>query len=462
MKFFKNIAILGLAIGLFACEEQLELEPFQSLSTTEALNSITDMRTAVNGAYDGLQGLNYYGRDFQVRADIETDIAYISQSNSNRFITNYLYQFNADNEPGIFDDAYRVILRVNNVINNIDPLEGNQVTKDQIKGEALAIRGLAYFDLVRLYGTAPTQGNPSSDLGVPIVLESDPTLEPARNTVAEVYNQVIADLNAAKSLLGNIGTFNFSPSAVDALLARVHLYRGNYDQAITSASAVINSGNYALEQDYPSMFTGGADASDEEIFTLLFTAAENRGANNLGNIYNQNGYGDIRPSNDFFNLFEEGDLRGTMDTLQTKNMVEDLFQTKFLRESGIEGLHSPKILRLAEMYLIRAEANFELGNTAAAVDDLNALRTTRGASEITEGDLDLEFILEERLREFAFEGHAKFDYFRMGIDIVRDQCNTEEQITSPCTISASDPQGIYPIPIDEILVNQQMVQNTGY
>lgn len=461
MKFFKNIAILGLAIGLFACEEQLELQPFQSLSTTEALNSVDNMRTAVNGGYDGLQGLAYYGRDFLVQADVESDIAYISAANSNRFILNYTYDFNQDSEGSIFATAYNTILRVNNVINNIDALEGNQARKDQIKGEALAIRALAHFDLARVYGVTPTQGNPSSDLGVPVVLESDPAAEPARNTVAEVYNQVIADLNAAKGLVDDNGTFNFGPDAIDALLARVQLYRGNNSEAVTAASAVINSGNYALTDDYTSLF-GAPGTSSEEIFTLRMTAAENRGANNLGNMYNPDGYGDIRPSNDYFDLFEDGDQRGTLVYEADKSGSTDIFHSKFLSQDGIPGLHSPRVLRLSEMYLIRAEANFQLDNLDEAADDLNTLRTSRGASEITANDVDAEFILNERLREFAFEGHAKFDYYRLGLDIIRDQCNTAEQLTSPCTIAISDPRMIYPIPQYEMLVNQQMVQNSGY
>jgi len=461
MNNYKYFLLFVISLGVFSCEENLELTPFQSLSTSEALSDITGMQTALNGGYDALQGVAYYGRDFQVQSDIETDVAYVAITNSNRFITNYTYVFNADNENSIFATAYNTILRVNNVINNIDGLEGNQATKDQIKGEALAIRALAHFDLVRLYGTPPTQGNPSSDLGVPVVLESDPAAEPARNTVAEVYNQILADLNSASGLISEDGIYNFSPGAVDALLARVHLYRGNYNEAITAASDVINSGNYQLDNDYSNLF-GEPNSSAEEIFTLRFTGAENNGANNLGQIYNPNGYGDIRPSNDYFELFEEGDQRGQLVYTAIKNEVEDIFHSKFLGESDIEGLHSPRLLRLSEMYLIRAEANFFLGNLSEAISDLNTLRTTRGASEITESELDVKFILNERLREFAFEGHAKFDYFRLGIDIVRSQCNSIEQISAPCMIAASDSRGIYPIPEFEILVNQQMVQNTGY
>lgn len=459
MKSFKYITVLLLTLGLFSCEEQLELEPFQSLSTEQALSDVDGMQAALNGAYDGLQGLNYYGRDMWVQYDVESDLTYISAANSNRFILNYTFDFNDDSEGGIFDDAYRVILRSNNIINNIDDLEGAQARKDQIKGEALALRGLAHFDLVRQYGVAPTQGNPSSDLGVPIILTAA-IEEPARNTVEEVYNQVLSDLNAAKGLLSDNGIFNFSPNAVDALLARVHLYRGNYSEAVTAASAVINSGDYALATDLQAMFD--APGSSEEILTLRFTEPENRGANNLGSIYNPDSYGDIRPANDLIDLYEEGDARADFIYQLLPDDPTSIYHSKFLSQDGIPGLHSPKLIRLAEVHLIRAEANFMLGNTADAAAELTALRTSRGASAVEEGDVTLEFILQERLRELAFEGHAKLDYFRMGFDIIRDQCLTEVQITSPCTIESTDTRGVYPIPQYEMLVNQQMVQNPGY
>jgi hypothetical protein len=201
----KNIKIYILALGLMviaSCSDFLELTPAQSLSTNEALEDLDGFETALFGAYDNLQSVGYYGREMVVMPEIEADLVYLTIQNSNRFINNYIYNFIPTNGDytDLWNQAYRTILRVNNIINNIDAIEGDAAVKNQIKGEALAIRALAHFDLVRWFAKQPTNGNAGSDLGVPIILESIID-EPARNTVSEVYSQVVSDLNAAKGLM---------------------------------------------------------------------------------------------------------------------------------------------------------------------------------------------------------------------------------------------------------------------
>lgn len=454
----KKLNILFLAfvtLFAFSCEEQLELEPEQSLSTNEALADLDGMQTALYGAYDGLQQVNYYGREFLVIPEVEADLVYLTIDNSNRFVGNYTYQFTTENgdNTGMWNDAYETILRANNIINNIDDLEGNAETKNQIKGEALAIRGLVHFDLVRQYAKPLTQGS-ASDLGVPIVLEAKID-EPARNTVGEVYAQVIADLNAARSLVSNIGVDRFSPEAVDALLARVYLYQGDNAMAVQKAGAVIGSGNYSLADDFVAMFAGVG--SSEEIFTLRITTVEDRGSDNWGSIYNPERYGDVRVATDLIDLYEADDQRAA---LIYENTDGEFYQSKTFSQDGINGLASPKLLRLGEMHLIRIEANFKQGNTGDALTEINALRTARGASALDA--ITMDDIMDERARELAWEGHRTFDLFRNGMTMVRDQCNTGIEVQAPCTIEPSNPLTVKPIPQREIDVNQNMVQNPGY
>ena len=453
-----NIIILFLALFVVvSCNDELELQPAQSLSTSEALADIDGMETALIGAYDLLQAVGYYGREMVVMPEIEADLAYLSINNSNRFVANYTYQWDAQNGDytDLWNLGYRAILRVNNVINNIDALEGDADKKNVIKGEALAIRALAHFDLVRWFAKQYTNSNPSSDLGVPIILTSEIT-EPSRNTISEVFDQVIADLNAAKGLTSNSSIYRFSTDAVNALLARVYLYKGDWANAESAASAVINSGKYSLVTDFATMFAG--PGSSEEIFTLNFQAAENNGSDNLGGIYNPDVYGDIRVSEDLLSLYVAEDDRLNVLYVHTNNEV---YQGKFLGQDGIAGLASPKILRLSEMYLIRAEARANGSNAAGALADINALRVARGAPEFN--SVSLSVILDERRRELAFEGHTLFDLWRTKTDMVRGQCNTGLELrVDECTISASSPLAVHPIPQREIDVNQNMVQNPGY
>lgn len=456
MKYIYRICIISTIVFFGACADELELSPAQALSTDEALADLDGMQTALFGAYDGMQRVGYYGRNFLVIPEIEANLVYLTIANSNRFVSEYTYQWTPSNGniTGIWNLGYNTILRANNVINNIDEIEGEAGRKSQIKGEALAIRALVHFDLVRFFAKQYTNGSPSSDLGVPIVLLSE-IAEPTRNTVEEVYNQIIIDLNEARSLLGNESIFRFSPDAVDALLARVHLYKGDYAAAEAAASSIISSGRYALSSDVVSMFS--APGSSEEIFTLSFEAAENNGSDNLGGIYNPDTYGDIRVATDLLDLYEDGDTRLAFIYLNTNN---EFYTSKFLSQDGVAGLHSPKILRLAEMYLIRAEARLQSGNATGALADLNTLRATRNASALT--SVNLATVIAERQRELAFEGHTLFDYWRNGLTMNRQQCTTGLEVSSPCSVDASSTLAVHPIPQREMDVNQNMVQNPGY
>ncbi|MFN7116547.1 MAG: RagB/SusD family nutrient uptake outer membrane protein [Saprospiraceae bacterium] len=462
MKKLKSLLYLCcLSIIMASCGDELDLSPTDALPTDEALNDISGARAAILGLYNGLQSVSYYGRNYLVMPEVEGDLVYLSIANSNRFVTNYTYTWNADNTDirDLWNVAYSTIFRANNIIARIDNIEGDETELNSIKGEALGLRALIYFDLVRAFAKPYTQSTPTTDLGVPLVLTPG-VEEPARNTIEEVYTQIIADLNAARPLLTNESIYRFSQDAADALLARVYLYKGDYANAEQAASTVINSGRYAIAEDIVAAFA--EPGSSEEIFTLRYVATETNGADNLGQIYNPEGYGDIRVSEDLIDLYEEGDDR--LEFIYEEPTSGEFFQSKFFAQDDVPGLFSPKILRISEMYLIRAEANARQNKGTQALADLNAIRTKRGATSLSglSGDALLQAVLDERRRELAFEGHTKFDLWRNGIDLVRDQCNTGVELTAPCTIEATSNLIVYPIPRREVDVNQNIVQNPGY
>jgi len=458
----KNIRILTLFSFVLllasACQKELDLNPSESLSTGEALSDVASLKTALNGAYDAIQVVGYYGRNYQVMAETEANLVYLSTANSNRFVSSYTYQWTTANADitSVWNDGYTAILRANNVINNVDRIDGDAAEKNQIKGEALAIRALVHFDLVRFFAKQYTNGAPNTDPGVPIILTSG-IGEPARNTVAEVYDQVISDLEAAKTLLRNDGVYRFSPEGDEALLARVYLYKGDWAKAATAAGSLIGNAQYSLSANVSAMF--GGPGSSEEIFTLKNESSENRGSDNLGNIFIPQGYGDIRVTTDLLDLYEAGDSRATLIFKHTNN---EYYVGKYLEQDGVVGLASPKILRLAEMYLIRAEARFRQNDTDGALDDLNELRLKRGATELMSLPNGIRDILSERHRELAFEGHTAFDYWRTNTDMVRSQCGTGLEVSAPCTMAANSHLTVHPIPQREIDVNQNMAQNDGY
>ena len=449
--------VLGL-LSFTACEDELNLLPEQSLSTEEALGDINGLETAIVGTYNSLQGINYYGRNFLVIPEAGADNILLSLDNSNRFVSNNNYNLTAENtQTGFWNTAYALIAQANNVIDIIDQIDGGtQDQRDQILGQALFMRALAHFDLVRVFAAPYAKGG-GSQPGVPVILKTE-IAEPSRNTVEEVYQQVIADFTQAISLLNNDrAPFFASEMAAKALLSRVYLYRGENGQAEQLATDVISSGMFSLVPNADYIASWGADGSSEEIFTLRTLAAENRGADNLGSIYIPEGYGDLRPTQDFFDLLDPADVRNEF----IRSIDGDEYQYKFPGMFGIPGLASPRVIRLAEVILNRAEARAKAGNFAGAVEDMNLIRSRAGIEPLSppDGQVLAEVLLERR-RELCFEGQRTFDIFRNGEDLVRIECNLPQGIN--CSVPYSSHLITYPIPQRELDANPNMTQNDGY
>ena len=420
-----------------------------------------------------MQDLNWYGRDFVVIPEVGANNAYIAIDNSNRFLQNWNYQLNSSNtQTAFWTDAYATILMVNNIIIIIESgavgiNPADQAAADLVLGEAYAIRAIAHFDLVRAFGQ-PFTIAPTSP-GVPVVIAPlDPTAIPPRNTVAEVYTQIDADLNTAKGLLDNSeGPYRITNDAVTALQARVALYKGDYSGAKSLADQIINGGGYPLMAASEVQFGWLTDGLSEEIFTLKFTSSEDRGSNNLGRIYIPSGYGDIRPATDWRKLFD-ADLNGVGDTPDVRfDWVNDVdsgdgeyYQYKYAGADGVSGLVSPKLLRTSEMYLIAAEGALETGGDPLPY--LNTLRAARNAPDLLSADLSA--IMDERSRELAFEGHRAFDLFRRGLITDREQFADEpgKALPAPVSVAPADFFRAYPIPQVEMDANANMIQNDGY
>lgn len=478
MKKLKYILIFAvIATTAISCEDQLDLLPQQSLAASEALADFDAAVAALIGVYDRLQDTDLYGRELFVMVSVRADNAILSLDNSNRFTQNANLGWTLSNGDitSQWNDGYNLILRANTIIDNIDALEGGtQAEKDQVLGEAMFLRALTHFDLVKNFGKQFNIG--AGSLGVPIILKSE-IGEPARNTVTEVYNQVITDLNASINLMDNSeAPFRASQDAARALLSRVYLYMEDWSNSEAMASAVINSGRYSLVTNANYISSWETDGTSEEIFTMRFVTDESRGSDNMGSIYIQLSYGDIRASNDFMTLLgidlnnlptvtgtpltsTTGDVRAGLIRAIEDVGVFDEFIYKFPEMGGVPGLASPRILRLGEMYLNRAEARAQQGNTADAQADLNMSRNRAGLGSITPtGAALMDAILLERRLELAFEGHRHYDMVRTGTNLNRGECNG----ISICTASFDDFRMTYPIPEREMEVNPNMVQNPGY
>lgn len=474
MKNIKHLfIIISFVLGFSACnEDYLEREPILENSRELILSDREGMALALNGLYAEFYHAAWYGAAFPIIADLKGNNGKSSPMSSGRYQTNYnWYQDPSNTQGGLWFRAYRAITSACNIINaheNVTPRPGErQAHLDHIKAEALFVRALSHFDLVRTFAQPYT--HQPDGLGVPVVLVTQ-IASPARNTTREVYQQIVSDLTEARGLFSTDYNQEFRSSAQNmrgftsrdaatALLARVHLYMGEYAQAATYATEIIDSGRYQLytADNYATVW--GKNAQSEIIFEISGSTGNSNWPSweELGYIYYPGGaYGDVSASNDLLNLFEAGDVRRN---LFVGSAVHPGFYWpgKYPGKEGNERQNNIPLLRLSEMYLIRAEARLQ-GAPGNALDDYNAIRTRRGLDAATAVTFDE--IFDERRRELCFEAHVLFDYARTKRTLLRQ--DEDNRIAGPVNIEFPSHLWAIPIPIQEMEANPNMQQNPGY
>lgn len=460
---YKILPLILVAAMFTSCKKDfLELTPPTSLTPDQALGTEADLQVALRGAYSGLRSVNLYGRTLPVLGDIMSDNTYQSSQNTNRYtlFNNYSFDVTNGDVNGIWTSAYTVILRANNIINS--SLTGSE-NIDQYKGEALAIRALMYFDLVRWFAK-PYNDDPSS-LGVPIITSFNPDLKPGRNTVAEVYSQIQSDLTQAYNLMTKYtNSSQFSKYAARGLQAKVYLTMGDYPNALTAALDVINNGGFTpLTAANHTAFWEDPVINTDKVETLFEVSSD--GVNNLafdalGYLYSQGGnYGDLLMSDELYAMFEPTDVRLELyPTGQRPAGVPAVFVEKY---PALEGdRNDSKVLRLAEMYLIAAEASYPT-NEVDALMYLNFVRERRNATPIVAtGNALFEAIIEERRMELAFEGDRYHDLQRLQRPVDR----SNNYPAAALLIEYGNFRRILPIPQVELDANPTIrtQQNPGY
>lgn len=462
-RFYTYILAAALTFSMGACNDRLDLKPYSSLPPSEALKTVDDAGIAVLGIYERLQELNYYGRDFMVVSEVCADDMLITAANSNRFLSEFQYQFGPTlaAQLGFWLSAYRAIYAANNVITKTP-----QTTDyDALRGEAYFLRALAHFDLARRYCRPYTNvaAKPNdANSGIPVVVTpfDDPVaFKPKRNTLEETFTQIIADLKLAQNLApASNGIIRAGKDAATALLVRAYIHKGDWANAITEADKIASK--YSLWQPTAVVAAFTADLSSEEIFTLKFVSPEALGADNWGRIHlpNPTGYGDVRPSSTWSALLETGDVRAGQVIVRSGQNYLNKFPGNIAE--GQVGMTSVKILRASEVILNRAEAYAETGNLARALADVNALRTRRGLAASTAATIDdvKKEISKQRRLEFIGEGFRTNDMFRKN----ENRTVTDNNALSKVNVAADNFRVAFPIPISEIDANPNIVQNPGY
>jgi hypothetical protein len=459
----KNMIVTTvLFLSLASCEKSfLELKPPTSLTPEFALATEADLQVALRGAYAGLKSTALYGRSLMVLGDMMADNTYQSALNTNRYTNFNLYNYlvTDGDVAGLWNASYTVILRANNIINS--PIADN-ANIQQIKGEAYAIRALAYFNLVRYFGS-PYTLDPSK-LGVPIITTYQADLKPERAKIADVYTLINKDLTQAFTLMTKFtNSSQFSKYSAKALQAKVYLAMGDKTNAKAAALDVItNSGFTAISSAAHTGYWAGVAPRTDKVETLLeisFDAVANNAFDALPYIYLQSGnYGDMLCSSELYDLFETTDIRKSLYATGIRGGLASVFVNKY---SSFTGDHSDtKVIRMSEMYLIAAEASYP-SNTADALKYVNEVTSRRGATAIaSSGSALLEDIITERRKELAFEGERYLDMQRLQRNIAR----SKNYPAAALSIDFTNYRRIMPIPQGELDANPSIKsqQNPGW
>ena len=469
-----------LSAGLFtSCSDFLTEEPKQKQSNELTFATFDGVNKAAAAMYGMFQSDAWYDGEFTLMSELRCGNAKnpTSVPGSGRYRTDTQWIYSDRSTSPLWSHAYYTIARANNVINNLDDKVGKDATQQQVnnvKAEALFIRALCYFDLVITY-CQPYNYNATEDdkMGVPLVLVTE-NGKPARDSKENVYNQIVADLLQAESIMADdyvragVTDKAATPTkpAIQALLSRVYLYMNKWQEAADYATKVISNKKYELApaDAYAAMFSAATAPEGGEIIFEVYGSDKNEYWDNSGWAHlpyttttdDKGSHGDVCATKDLYDLYSEGDVRKSM----FKQHGNDYFPTKY---SGKPKDSDPKytnvpILRLSEMYLNRAEAiiNGASIQGVTAESDLRKIATVRGASQTAAATK--QGVFDERRRELAFEGHITADYARCNKSMTRKDFDDSKNkdVAFPSYMWA------LPIPHRELTANPNVAPNPGY
>lgn len=497
MKKFKNLTyiIAGglLSFSAVSCGD-LDLYPYNQIEQSQSFQTIRDARTHNNGLYAFVRGRS--AGIYTYSTDIQADLVNAGLDFGNRNGNPHRWDgFLSDDYTirDVWSGYYGALANVNNQLAGFETMELSDADEraelEMFKGDAYFVRAYYHYNLVELFAKAYNAGSASTDPGVPVVLTYDVTAEPSRSSVADTYIQILQDLGQAKSLLGSVtgeqGATRFTHDAVLALEARVKLSMGDYPGAKAAADALIGTNRYPLITDADELKDfWHLDGTQEVIFQPFVVAPAELGPVN-GNVYlgyNANtGYyiPDFIPTQTIIDLYDDNDHRKDVYFANFDVFIQGSEYTDLLLMNKYPGnpalftgattnyQHAPKLFRIAEAYLISAEAGYHV-DQGQALNRLNELRVARGLSAVNfSGPALLDEIKNERLRELAFEGFRLSDMKRWGIGFNgRTPQDLDPVINGPLyhtlSKSAGDDKFVWGIPLRDDTVNPNITQNPGW
>lgn len=481
------IAAILLVAGTTSCLDKL---PESSIRQDEAMQTFDDAEQLLTGIYTGLMSSSLFSGTLTVMPDIQADLAYAVENFTNVYGSAWLWNILSTDQDveAVYAALYGVISRCNFFLERVDAVKQQETNYENIDmldaytGEVYTIRALCYSKLIECFCKAYDPATAENELGVVLRSKYSEPEAMKRASLKASYEFVLNDLKQAEELLDNdndqYNTIYATAAAAQALHARVALYMQDFQTAIDYASKVIDNDMFQLadantqysSEDTYLTYMWNYDSSFEIIWKIGFTTTSYGGA--LGQVFlNANRdytytYPDYVPAQWVLDAYDDTDLRydayfaeyttGYSNGLTWPLLIKYFGNRSFISAANIYMVSMPKLFRLSEQYLIRAEAYCSLPspNYSAASKDLTTLRQKRysgGAGAITVSANNwLETISEERVRELYMEGFRLNDLKRwhMGFERTPQSCSLAEG--SSLKIEADDPRFVWPIPRHEL------------
>jgi hypothetical protein len=458
---YRKYIFFLLPILTISCDKKIDLLPTDVIEASKAYRNLADVNLGLIGAYAVLSP------NAITNTSLVTDEAMYPTENTNGGgIATHRWQIDGSNGTvtAAFGENYIAIDRANRALAALDIITtspAEQTSKDQYRGELLALRAYCHFELIRNFASKYESGG----LGVAYMEKSMISL-PGRLSFEATIAKIKADLVAAKPLIPS--TFNdrtrITKAAVSAIQARVALYEKNWDEAVTYSTEAINLLPLATKTQFPQIWR---DQSDAEVFWKLKRAVAADGL--LGAFYwDVRGFVLYAPSIKLVNQFDRvNDIRFPAYIRVDNNRGAGRVPHLVNKYAGVAtvNLADVKLYRTGEMYLIRSEAYAEKNMLTESANDLNTLRAARinnyTSQAFTSKAQLIDALMNERFKELAFEGHRYFDLRRRNLPIVRDPADAINTLGA-VILNPTDKGYIFPLPDSELRANPNMVQNPGY
>lgn len=491
MKLLKWAAVIALSFTLTSCLEKI---PGDFIPEDEGMATLADAEQTLTGIYSAYMSGALYSGYLTLCPDIQSDLVYAVQGNSNQYGTLWLWDIRSTNSEieAVYAALYRVIGRCNFFLDQVDKLRESLTDDIEIQildyytGEVYCARALAYSELVKCFCKAYDPATADAELGVVLsdTYFGDKPMQ--RASLKDSYDFIISDLEKAQELLDeendNYDSPYFTSASAHAVHARVALFMKDWDAAVKHSSVLIDSDAFALatarsyvtsSQSYLD-YLWSNDTSFENIWRIGYTSTSYGGAqgsvflNFTNDFYYY--YPDYVPAQWVLSLYDTADMRYNAYFAQLQTgyphqlswpLLIKYYGNESLMANMIYHVNMPKPLRLAEQYLIRAEAYCEKGNFAAASADLTALRETRysngGTISVNSGNWQ-DMISDERVRELYMEGFRLNDLKRWGRGFERTPQSQSQSEGSSLKVNAGDPLFVWPIPNHEIVSPGSQIQ----